>query len=447
MRVSSRHMFCLVALAMCAGAPVVVSGQESSPLTLDDAITSALVHNPDILRARAAIESARAESVAASVRPYNPELDAEMSRGGDTVLKGSDWSASIGITQTIERSGKRPARVAVARTALAVAGAQVRVEERRVTLALRRAFARAAILADQRATLAFAAAIDREIADATARRVRDGVVTPFASRLTALEASRSEGEVRRIRAEEHATEAGVQTLLGSPAAGGVRLVAATELKVAPLPPDSTLLDYALTHRADLEPLRRQVEAAEAQRVLAQREGQPDPTLGLALETHQQTLAGTVRGDPAVVRGFSSLSDHSYELRARVSVPLPFHNRNQAGRARAEAAVMVARAELARGEAAILAEVRAATVRNADAEGLATFYRDAARQARADLDLLHEAYRGGRISLEDYLTDKGRLLDAFTRSLSAAEQALTARADLETVVGAPLEDIVQGGSSR
>lgn len=447
MKVSPRAVVVTLVLTavVCRSAPV--QAQQVSSLTLDAAIQAALAHNPDILRARAALASARAESVAAAVRLYNPELDADVARGGSSIWRGTDWTASIGLAQTLERPGKRPARLAVARALLEVASAQIREAERRVTLAIRREFARARILADQRAALTLSAHLDGEIADATVRRAHDGTVTPFVRRLTALEASRSQGELLHLAGEVHLTEVNVHTLLGSPDSGARHLEPSLDMQSRPLPPDSALITYALQHRADLDPLRAQLRVAEAQGILASREGQTDPTVGLALESNQQTLDGSVQGDPAITRGISSISDHGYAVRARISVPLPLHNWNQAGRARAEAALLVARADVVRREAAIRAEIFTAAIRASDTERLAAFSREAAQTARADLELVRDAYRGGRITLEDYLIDKGRLLDAIARSLNAAEQALTARADLESAVGAPLDDIVQGGSSR
>lgn len=432
--------------AACSIAPQVVRANDATSLTLDDAISFALSHNPDVLRARAALQAARAESLAAAVPTYNPELDADVARGGDSVVRGTDWSASVGVAQTLERSGKRSARLAVAAAMYGVADAQVREQERRVALALRRAFTRAGILADRRAALALNATLDRELADATGRRARDGVVTPFTSRLTALDASRSEGDLLQNATEERAAVSEVRVLLGAPSLGDVRLVPLADSAEASIPADSTLVAFSLSHRADLEPLRQQIALASAQRVLAEREGRSDPTVGISLETSQQTLT-TVHGDPAITRGISSISDRDYELRARVSVPLTLRNRNQAGVARAEAALLVARAELEQHEATIRADVQAAALRATDGARLASFYREAAAHAQEDLALVHDAYRGGRISVEEYLTDKGRLLDAIMRSLEAAERALTARTELESAIGAPLDDMQSGGSSR
>ena len=65
--------------------------------------------------------------------------------------------------------------------------------------------------------------------------------------------------------------------------------------------------------------------------------------------------------------------------------------------------------------------------------------------RQDLVLIHEAYADGRISIDSYLTQKGRLVDTLLEQLDAADAYWVARGDLESVVGFDLAHINAGDS--
>ena len=60
-------------------------------------------------------------------------------------------------------------------------------------------------------------------------------------------------------------------------------------------------------------------------------------------------------------------------------------------------------------------------------------------------LMRGAYMDGRISLDAYLAEKGRLVDTITAQLDAAATYWEARAALETAVGEELDRLNQGGT--
>ena len=58
--------------------------------------------------------------------------------------------------------------------------------------------------------------------------------------------------------------------------------------------------------------------------------------------------------------------------------------------------------------------------------------------------MRDAYADGRISLDSYLTQKGRLVDSLLGELEAADAYWEARGDLEAAVGLDLAHINAGG---
>ena len=59
--------------------------------------------------------------------------------------------------------------------------------------------------------------------------------------------------------------------------------------------------------------------------------------------------------------------------------------------------------------------------------------------------MREAYADGRIALDSYLTQKGRLVDTLIAQLDAADAYWEARGALGSVVGLELSRINDGGA--
>jgi cobalt-zinc-cadmium efflux system outer membrane protein len=113
----------------------------AEPITLDEAIAKAIDAAPSIRASAAAIAAAQAGSVQAGVRP-NPTVTVE----GENLVGSGPYSvfgqAEITGTysQTIERGGKRDARVAYAERDIGVAEASSRVARLELVSAVQRAF-------------------------------------------------------------------------------------------------------------------------------------------------------------------------------------------------------------------------------------------------------------------------------------------------------------------
>ncbi|MBK8324872.1 MAG: hypothetical protein IPL06_19895 [Betaproteobacteria bacterium] len=60
-------------------------------------------------------------------------------------------------------------------------------------------------------------------------------------------------------------------------------------------------------------------------------------------------------------------------------------------------------------------------------------------------LIHEAYVDGRISLDSYLTEKGRLVETLLGQLEAGDAYWDARGQLEAAVGLDLAHLNVGGA--
>ena len=87
------------------------SSEIPQPLTLSRALGIARRGHPDLRVAVANLATLRADSTFAGVRSFNPVVELQGTRGGQSIGSGSE---DLGISQELELGGKRAARQAAA---------------------------------------------------------------------------------------------------------------------------------------------------------------------------------------------------------------------------------------------------------------------------------------------------------------------------------------------
>ena len=127
----------------------LATATRAEPITIDQALDRA-AHRPSIELTALDLDAAHADARGAALPRYNPELSAAAGPqlgGGGAVLQ-----LQIGLSQTIERGGKRDARVEVARAQLLGTELSRRAELLRARVETWRAFERAIVVRDRLAT-------------------------------------------------------------------------------------------------------------------------------------------------------------------------------------------------------------------------------------------------------------------------------------------------------
>jgi cobalt-zinc-cadmium efflux system outer membrane protein len=413
-------------------------------LTLPGAIELARQLHPDLRVARADLAVARADSQFAGIRALNPELEFRSSRGGRSLGSGTDGGVEFGISQELELWGKRAARQSVATAHLRTSAAELNARSQQVESDIRARFERALFLQDRLETLGELADLDRRVVLATQARVRDGSITPLTGRLTELDLLRLEAQGRRARSDYRQARVALGLAIGLELPDSTRLNG--ELRADSLQtPEDSVIARALRVRAEGEVFHRQLDERRAQLHLARSEARPNLTVGAGLAIERQAFAGDdFSGDPAIVRGIAGARDTDHLWQLRVSVPVPLFQKNQAGGARAAAEVTRSQAEYDRYLIGTRLAVLGAVRRFEEAAGLYRTYLDRSTRVREDLVLVREAYADGRIALDSYLMQKGRLVDTLIGQLEAADAYWDARGALEIAVGLDLAHLNQGG---
>ena len=379
-----------------------------APLTEAEAVRLGLTRADFSDLARGAVQAAEADVTAA--RLYrNPTLgySRERTRGTpDSVEQG--WM----LGQTFDVSGRRGLlrEAANRRVAAVTAGNSSRQLE--MAAEIRHSFHEALFRQETiRATEAWTRHFAR-VEAMVGKLARAGEASGYDRRRLARERQTADARLAAERAEHERVLARLAALTGLPAAPALR----GELLPPPLPPADTAR-AGLDQRPDLQALSRRAEAAELEGRAARRGAIPDVTVGI----------GPKWEDNGVTR--------ENGMALSLSVPLPVFDRQQAGRQRAAAESLQARAEYrlarSRAEGELLGLTR-------QVEGLRTAaadYRTRAVGASAELLRIAEsAYQGGESSLLELLDAYRGALEAETTALELEQRARAARIEYDLLTG-------------
>ena len=378
---------------------------DNGVLTLESALARARTHAPAILSARARIEEARARVRGASLLRDNPVVEGAIGRRDDGLPANFD----AGLSQTFELGGKRGARVAGAKAALAREIALSDDTARRVIREVAITFF-TAVEATERVRLARVTETSAaEIARIAQRRHEQGDIP-------VLEVNVAQSALARARADAYAADAGRASAIGelrgllgldplAPVAVEGRLNDRVEVQLE-------ILLAATSERADVRALIADLAEAEA-----------DVRLGKGLTWPDVSPAVRYERD-----------DGNHVLWGGLSLTLPLFNRGQEQRA-----VGAVRAERIRGEIAALKRAVQSEVAAAwEAYGFRLKAADALQATVAALDdndvLARRSYEVGQIGLGELLLIRRETVEARAALLQRQVEAGQARVELQAKAG-------------
>jgi outer membrane protein TolC len=430
--------------ALLPGATLVRADDAARVLTLDQALQRAFAAHPDLRVAAADLAMARADSAFAATRAFNPTLEASSTRGGASLASGAENTLELGVSQEFEARGQRAARQAVTAARVQTLAAQWRAQRQDVEAQVRACFARALFLQERLALVDTLAGLDRVAVLATRARVREGSITPVTGRLTELDLLRLDAQVLRVRSDLRQARVALGTAMAQPLPADWELRGDVRVDTLAAPVDS-VVTWALRARASRDVFRRRIDERRAELQQEQANARSGFTLGLGVAREQRAIAHEdFSGVSDIVNGIAGARSVDHLWTARISAPLPLWQKNQAGRARAAAAIDRSLADEDRDRLQLQQQVLAATLRFQDAALLYQLYRERSVRVRQDLALVRDAYADGRIALDSYLTQKGRLVDTLLGEWEAGEAYWDARAQFETAAGSDLAHVNAGG---
>lgn len=394
-----------LALTILAGAGSGEATAQAAP-TLPEVLATALAHNPDVLTARAAVDSAAAERRIARALP-NPALSAS-----------PNSPYQYGVSLPVDLGPTR-----VYRTRASGAGHLAAVQEladvvRQTSFTVRQAFYDILLAEEQRTVTIEEADIFRQLLAADSVRLKAGDIPPHDVTKSLLELARAEAAVAAAGARVRQARLTLQSLMGlAQPDTGFRVTGSLAFQDLQLPRDS-LLTIANAERPDLQAARARLAQSRALRSLAGSALLPTPTLSLVWQPDGPF-------EPQTFWTVGAARKFSFGL----GLTIPLFDQFGGERQRAQAGIDAAQVAETRTENAVLSEVVTAQDAFDAARSLAARYQggllDAAARSLAEA---RYAYDAGALSLLD-------LLDAIRTYGEVRSDAATALHDYWVSVAA------------
>ena len=415
-------------LCFLTSAPVFA---ETRKLALPQVIEFSLHNNGDLKSFREEKGIRDAGMVRAELLP-NPTLDFEAATGALTGSSAEN-SLSLGVSQEFFLAGKRGKRLAVAERELEMYRWQLADRERLLREEVKTAFSDV-LLTQQRVVLSNRSiALNQQLLDVSKERLAAGDIPELEMNLVKVELARSEGS--RIDAEKALNQnlAKLRTLMGLSLNESPTIVGALESDIILTKNLVDLKQLALGKRPDLRAMEAEKNRGESDISLAQAEGIPNITAGLAVS--RDTTAMEIGG----VEG----KDTAYIIGLKLSIPIPLFDRNKAGvqEARAKRSITETRLLAATRNAEREVETAYASLQNAE-KVLSLYKSNIIPQLEENLKLTQEAYRLGEVDILAVIQEQKKFFEVSEGYLAALHDRQTAFVKLESAVATELTGGVQ-----
>jgi cobalt-zinc-cadmium efflux system outer membrane protein len=389
-------------------------------LTLRQALALALLWNPELASTAWEVRAGEARTLQAGLLP-NPEFGVEVENfAGSGEFRGFEAAeTTIALGQVIELGGKRLKRSRVAALERDLAAWDYEATRLNVFTATAKAFVEVLSAQAQLALNEELVRLAEQVLRTVAARVQAGQVSPVEETRTRVALSTSRIALERAGRALVAARERLAATWGSTAPAFERVAGALE-PIVPIP-SAERLAQRIGQNPDLA--RWVAEMAQRQATVAQEEARRIPNV---------TGAGGVRWH-------SRTSDMALVM--QLTLPIPVFDRNQG-------ALLAARYQLARtGEERRNAEVRVLTelattyaeLSSAFAEAT-TLQTDVLPGAQSAFEAFSEGYRQGKFGFLDVLDAQRTLFEARGRYLEALTAYHRAVADMERLIGEPLEAV-------
>ena len=402
-----------------ANAAPLPADRSSRAITLAEARTKALQANPGLQALGAEVQALEGNLLQTKAFP-NPEIEiAREDFGGGGVLEARAPQDTLALSQLFETGGKRSARSEAAAQEKEAANQNLLAGRLDLTAEVDRRFVtllgaqiRLRITAESKTTA-------EKTTAAVAALVQAGEVAPIEELRARSEEALAQVDFEAAQRELFITRRALSQLWGleepdfDSAAGALA-------EEVPIPEEETAL-ARLAALPDLARRRAQTQRLVAQDQLAQRLNWPDLTLSVGQRRYTET------GELAYL--------------AALTMPLPLFNRNRGAILEAASRLQQGRLEGRAEEMHLQAALHSAhETLSGSANEVRILHEDVLPKAAQVYDAVQEGYRRGKYGLLDLLQAQRNLSEANLRHLDALIRLNLAKADLERLLGAPIESI-------
>ncbi|MGH2769420.1 MAG: TolC family protein, partial [Actinomycetota bacterium] len=384
---------------------------------LREVLALALKANPELAPFSREIRAREAGVLQARLFP-NPELGVTAANLGNAVLKDFDGpQATVSLSQLILLGGKRPRGIAVAGLDRDLAAWDYETKRMDVLTRVAQAFVEVLSAQEGLALANDLMALAERVVEAAAARVRAGKVSPVEETRARVTLASVKIEQARAALELEATRKRLAATWGST----IPRFQSAQGKLDQVLPIPTLegLIRRLTQNPDLA--RWAAELAQRQAAIDLEESRAVPDLTVSLGVTQFTDTD----DSALVAG--------------VSIPLPVLNRNQGNIEAAHQRLTKAMEERRAAEVLITTALNSAyqSLAAAHAE-VTTLRQEVLPGAQSAFEAVSRGYRLGKFGFLDVLDAQRTLFGAKAQYLRALASYHQAVAEVERLIGEPVE---------
>ena len=410
-----RRLLWPLGLAAALSSPLGVQAQPETSLSLASAVTLAEAYSPGVSAARHEVEAGEGDLRQAGLRP-NPELE---------VLVEDERRATRTTTTQLniplELGGKRAARVSEAQRATELARAMLFSAQTELRAQVMSAFFHVLTLQERVKLASDAAALAARAAEATARRVAAGRISPVDETRSRVEQANAALELADAQAELRTARQRLASFWGQAdlAAAEVQRVQG-DLDTLPARPDVQQLLTDLDAAPSMVAGRLELERRNAGIEVERSKQYPDLVLNVGAKRSSETQ---------ITQALIGLT-----------VPLPFFDRNQGRLQAAHSRAAKAEDERQAARIRLSGDVQQAasqlTQALASAQALKTTILPAAQQA---YDAATRGFDAGKFGFLDVLDAQRSLLQARLRHVGVVAGAWQAATTLERLLGRPLHE--------
>lgn len=365
---------------------IATSGQ-AEPVALKTYLDLALQTHPELQAADATVEAARAKAVSLSQPLYNPEIDVEGQRGQTEAY-------AVGVSQTLDLSGKRSARTASGERLLNQAIAEREALRQRIATDILQAVAAlqarriTASLAEQRTTLL------QRFADVAEQKFRAGDIGELDRDLALLAhaesiALNSRAELDLLKAQQILDAATRNPALQPPALPDVLP------DVSRRNPNPSSYEHLAETLPAVRAALAKRDAAVAEIQVARSQARPDPTVSLRAG-REQDRDGSNREPLAGIQ---------------ISIPLLIRNNYRTDTQAASAEASSARIDAEAAYRLALQQMNATSSQYARSYGAwRRWHALSTARIDTDVELLERVWRVREITTAEYVLQLKQLLD-------------------------------------
>lgn len=390
------------------------------PVTMDEAVSHAFAHNPELQEMRLEENIAQGQLEKAQLLLINnPTIEGNISKKDRPEGEGGSSYTNYGVklSQEFEIAGKRGSRIAMVENELARTKAAIKDKERVLTAEVKDSFTLALALKKKSDLAREIVSLKEELLGYAKIKFQAGDISALDVNLAEVELSKAKKEFLLSERERKEALLNVQRLLGlSP--GKSFVVEGALPSDAPMLPDLEVLkEAAFSRRPDARSGLFEVEKTKAALNLAKKEIIPNITLS----------------------GFYDRDELRNNVGIGISVPLPLFDRKQAQRKEAYAKAEGARIKSNGLQKAIEREVEQAHGDLLAAiEELNLFNREIIVKAAENLNLLNTAFKEGKVGFFEVRLAQKDTIEAQFNYIEAQTRVQRAQNAIEKTTGGKLK---------